>query len=153
MAGDYGNLDGVLELPIEGRTLKISRRVTNRIKCKIEDWLQLEARRPVFRMKHDLSIEEYREALDSVSRISATELRWGGPVMDESFKNLVGVTKFITLLAQAAGEKVTESDILRYMQDPKDSTALVGGLQEILEGNRKANFLDPPDRLMAEMDQ
>lgn len=144
-------------MPISGdRTIRLSRRVTNRIKARFEDWLELRARKSLFAIKKDLSIEEYRECLDSISRISPTEMKWGGPVMTEALQNLVGIVKFIALLAKAAHElrgdtvsEVSEGEVLAMMQDPHDSAALVGAFKTILEDNRKANFLDPPDRTAA----
>lgn len=160
MAGEFNPLEGVLEVPLaNGKSIKLSRRVTNRIKARFEDWLELRARKSLFAIKRGLSVDEYRESLDSISRISATELKWGGPVMNEALQNLVGIVKFINLLAKAAFElqgnplsEVTEGEILVMMQDPHDSEALVAAYKQVMEENRSVNFLSPPDRAAAEME-
>lgn len=113
--GEYNQIEGKLTIPREGgRDLSFSRRVTPRIKGQYEDWLELRARRRVFKFRQELSPDEFRESNDAVARQS-NNFRWGGPVCNETLTTLPGIVKFMALLAEAAGEKVSASELMAEM--------------------------------------
>jgi hypothetical protein len=151
---EFNQLEGILEVPIEGGSVKLHRRITYRVKAATEDWLELRARKRVFRQRKKLNPEEYRESMDAVARISAVQTKWGGPVWQEALKTLPGIVHFLALLVGSArsvgSEEILEADqadlnqIYTAMQNKNDNAALMSAYNQII-GENKANFLQPPD--------
>jgi len=115
--GNYNQIDGIIEVPHDKGTIKLKRRIRNKVKCDFEDWMELQARKRPYALKDKLQPEEYRESMDAVARLAASGgLNWGGPAMQAALAGLPGIVKLISLLAQDAGDRATESDILHLMQ-------------------------------------
>lgn len=151
--GDYNQIEGVYEVPVEGgtaRSLFLRGRVTNRVKARYEDWLEAQARKRVFRLREELDLKEYQESQKAVATASgAGAFSWGGDAWKASLQQQPGMVKLIYLLAEDARQshpeqKVTEADVLALLSDKKNSGDLGLAVQQILDTS--PNFMSPPDR-------
>ncbi len=120
--GDHNKLNGVYELHLpEGKTFHLSRRITNEIKARYEDWLEGAARRRVINAfkSGELSAEEFKLSMEATSSASAAgKFSWNGEAWQESLQQLPGMVKLFSLLAQASGkeQKADDGAILELLQ-------------------------------------
>lgn len=156
--GDYNRLDGILEIPLTQGSLFLSQQLTYRIKAKYESWLELTARKRLFKIKEDLDAMEFKASMQAVQEaVGAGTFCWGGDAWLASINQAPGMVKLVMLLAESADAKMkqsqglTEAKIWEILQDKSNSVASPKGgtesqltlaIRELM--NSQPNFMSPP---------
>lgn len=142
------------KVPVE-RSLKLRSRIRNIVKAKYEDWLEYRARRRVFDMKVNFSVDEYKDSMRAVADgVAAGDFSWGGDAWKHSFTQLPGQIKMLSLLAADADEllisqqqepqRISDTDMLQHYRDEHVGVLLGQALLDIRRSD--PNFLAAPVR-------
>ena len=144
--GDYNRIEGVLVVPTKFGDVRMQRQVTPVVKAKIEDWLELSARRRTAHLRRQLGEAAYVEAMNSVTMLSAAgKLQWGGEAWRMAMGDAAGQIELIVALAHEAGQlDLAHETVVSVMNDPADGAVLAEALKQIMENN--PNFLQRPAR-------